>query len=30
MAYERLDLTTGDLLDQDVFEHLEDGIEKRM
>ena len=27
MAYKRLDLTTGDLLDQDVFKHLEDGIE---
>ena len=27
MTYDRLDLTTGDLLDQDVFKHLEDGIE---
>ena len=27
MAYERLNLATGDLLDQDVFKHLEDGIE---
>ena len=27
MAYDRLDLTTGDLLDSDVFKHLEDGIE---
>jgi peptidoglycan/xylan/chitin deacetylase (PgdA/CDA1 family) len=26
MAYERLNLTTGDLLDQDVFKHIEDGI----
>ena len=27
MAYKRLNLATGDLLDQDVFKHLEDGIE---
>lgn len=27
MTYERLNLTTGDLLDSDVFGHLEDGIE---
>lgn len=26
MAYERLDLTTGDLLDAEVFKHIEDGI----
>ena len=26
MAYKRLNLATGDLLDQDVFKHLEDGI----
>jgi hypothetical protein len=28
MAYEKLNLITGDLLDQDVFEHLEEGIEQ--
>jgi hypothetical protein len=27
MAYERLDLGYGDLLDADVFKHIEDGIE---
>lgn len=28
MAYEKLNLITGDLLDQEVFEHLEEGIEQ--
>jgi hypothetical protein len=28
MAYDRIDLETGDTLDADVFRHLEDGIEQ--